>query len=91
MDGDDDDAVSLRRRRMAYLGGNIRHNPLLIVSRRLGHASPATTYAYLQYSDDPMNAVEAAFSGWTAGEDATYAELAAHASGLGRQPSGAGA
>ncbi len=91
MDGDDDDAVSMRRRHMAYLGGNIRHNPLLIVSRRLGHASPATTYAYLQYNDDPMNAVEAAFSGWTAGEDATYAELAAHAFGLERQPSGAGA
>ena len=88
MDGDDGDAVSLRRRHMAYLGGNIRHNPLLIVSRRLGHASPAVTYAYLQYSDDPMNAVEAAFGGWTGSEDATYAELAAHAFGLERQPSG---
>jgi len=88
MDGDDEDAVALRRRHMAYLGGNIRHNPLLIVSRRLGHASPATTYAYLHYSDDPMNAVDAAFNGWTASEDVTYAELAAHAFGLERQPPG---
>jgi integrase len=88
MGRDDGDAVTLRRSHMAWLGGNIRHNPLLIVSRRLGHASPATTYAYLQYSDDPMNAVDAAFDGWVAGEDATYADLAAQAFGLERQPPG---
>jgi site-specific recombinase XerD len=40
MDGEEPDAVSRRRRHMAYLGGHIRHNPLLIVSRRLGHAAP---------------------------------------------------
>jgi integrase len=88
MDGEEAGAVAARRRHMAYLGGNIRHNPLLIVSRRLGHASPATTYAYLQYSDDPMNAVEAAFRDWMASEDATYAEVAGHAFGLERQRSG---
>ena len=62
MDGDEPDAVARRRRHLAYLGGHIKHNPLLIVSRRLGHSSPAATYAYLEYSDDPMNAVEAAFA-----------------------------
>ena len=62
MDGDEPDAVARRRRHLAYLGGHIKHNPLLIVSRRLGHSSPATTYAYLEYTDDPMNAVDAAFA-----------------------------
>ena len=42
MDGDEPDAVARRRRHLAYLGGHIKHNPLLIVSRRLGHSSPAT-------------------------------------------------
>jgi hypothetical protein len=78
MDGEEPDAVIRRRRHMAYLGGHIRHNPLLIVSRRLGHASPATTYDYLQYSDDPMNAVEAAFREWTSQEDLAYVDIAAH-------------
>ena len=53
MDGDEPDAVARRRRHLAYLGGHIKHNPLLIVSRRLGHSSPATTYAYLEYSRRP--------------------------------------
>lgn len=78
MDGDEPDAVARRRRHMAYLGGHIKHNPLLIVSRRLGHSSPATTYAYLEYSDDPMNAVDAAFSEWTVQEGDTYADIARH-------------
>ena len=82
MDGDEQDAVSRRRRHLAYLGGHIKHNPLLIVSRRLGHSSPATTYAYLEYSDDPMNAVEAAveaaFADWTVQDGDTYADIARH-------------
>lgn len=73
-----EDAVTRRRRHMAYLGGHIKHNPLLIVSRRLGHSSPATTYGYLEYSDDPMNAVDAAFAEWTAHEHASYVDIAAH-------------
>ena len=79
MDGDEPDAVIRRRRHMAYLGGHIKHNPLLIVSRRLGHSSPATTYAYLEYSeysDDPMNAVDAAFAEWVVQDGDTYAEIA---------------
>lgn len=76
MDGDEPDAVARRRRHMAYLGGNIRHNPLLIVSRRLGHANPATTYEYLRYTDDPMNAVDAAFREWMVQENDTYAVIA---------------
>ncbi|PXX06344.1 tyrosine-type recombinase/integrase [Mycolicibacterium moriokaense] len=76
MDGDEPDAVARRRRHLAYLGGHIKHNPLLIVSRRLGHSSPATTYAYLEYTDDPLNAVDAAFRAWTAREGDTYADIA---------------
>lgn len=76
MDGDEPDAVARRRRHLAYLGGHIRHNPLLIVSRRLGHSSPASTYAYLEYTDEPMNAVDAAFSAWTVQEGDTYADIA---------------
>lgn len=78
MDGQEPGAVARRRRHLAYLGGTIRHNPLLIVSRRLGHASPATTYAYLEYTDDPMNAVDAAFREWTADEEVDYAGIAGH-------------
>ncbi|PJE01538.1 MAG: hypothetical protein CK429_35340, partial [Mycobacterium sp.] len=76
MDGHELDAVARRRRHLAYLGGHIKHNPLLIVSRRLGHSSPASTYAYLEYTDDPMNAVDAAFSAWTVQEGDTYADIA---------------
>lgn len=76
MDGDEPDAVARRRRHIAYLGGHIKHNPLLIVSRRLGHASPATTFEYLEYTDDPMNAVEAAFREWTLQDSDTYADIA---------------
>jgi site-specific recombinase XerD len=78
MEGDEPDAVLRRRRHMAYLGGHIKHNPLLIVSRRLGHSSPATTYAYLGYSDDPMNAVDAAFAEWAVQDADTYADIARH-------------
>lgn len=76
MDGHEPDAVARRRRHLAYLGGHIKHNPLLIVSRRLGHSSPASTYAYLEYTDDPMNVVDAAFSAWTVQEGDTYADIA---------------
>lgn len=78
MDGDEPDAVARRRRHLAYLGGNIRHNPLLIVSRRLGHSNPSTTYAYLEYSDDPVNAVEAAFREWTVQDNDSYAAIASN-------------
>jgi site-specific recombinase XerD len=83
MDGDQPDAVARRRRHLAYLGGHIKHNPLLIVSRRLGHASPATTYAYLEYTDDPMNAVDGAFAAWTVQDGDTYADIARHMLGEG--------
>ena len=86
MDGDEPDAVARRRRHMAYLGGHIKHNPLLIVSRRLGHSSPATTYAYLEYTDDPMNAVDAAFRAWTAQESDTYADIASRMLAEGCEP-----
>jgi site-specific recombinase XerD len=78
MDGDEPDVAARRRRHSSYLGAHIRHNPLLIVSRRLGHSSPAVTYQYLEYSDDAINDVEAAFAQWVGDDDeaATYAEIA---------------
>ncbi|MFC5956816.1 hypothetical protein ACFP51_20760 [Streptomyces pratens] len=79
MDGEEPDLQARRRRHRSYLTGHIRHNPLLIVSRRLGHASPETTYQYLQYTDDLINEFEAAFSGWVGDDEATYAEIASHA------------
>ncbi|MBT2451354.1 hypothetical protein J7F03_30645 [Streptomyces sp. ISL-43] len=84
MDGEEPDHAARRRRHDRYLSGHIRHNPLLIVSRRLGHASPETTYAYLEYTDDLINEFEEAFSGWVGDtdEEATYAQIAAHAFGL---------
>ncbi|MFI8499670.1 hypothetical protein ACIGFK_14385 [Streptomyces sp. NPDC085524] len=83
MDGEEPDQVARRRRHDRYLSGHLRHNPLLIVSRRLGHASPETTYAYLQYTDDLVNEFEEAFSGWIgAAEGTTYAQIAEHAFGL---------
>jgi site-specific recombinase XerD len=79
MDGEEPDLQARRRRHRSYLTGHIRHNPLLIVSRRLGHASPETTYEYLQYTDDLINEFEAAFKGWVGDDEATYAEIASHA------------
>ncbi|MFE3901274.1 hypothetical protein ACFXPY_13180 [Streptomyces sp. NPDC059153] len=58
------------------LAEHIAFNPLLIVSRRLGHASPAVTYEYLRYLEDPMSYVAAAFAQWAAGEEETYADIA---------------
>lgn len=79
MDGEEPDLQARRHRHRSYLSGHIRHNPLLIVSRRLGHASPETTYEYLQYTDDLINEFEAAFSGWVGDDEATYAEIASRA------------
>ncbi len=79
MDGKEPDLEARRRRHRSYLTGHIRHNPLLIVSRRLGHASPETTYQYLQYTDDLIDEFEAAFASWVGDDEATYAEIASHA------------
>ncbi|MDG9712626.1 hypothetical protein [Streptomyces sp. DH10] len=79
MDGEEPDLQARRRRHRSYLSGHIRHNPLLIVSRRLGHSSPETTYEYLQYTDDLINEFEAAFNGWVGDDEATYAEIASRA------------
>ncbi|WP_327300217.1 hypothetical protein [Streptomyces goshikiensis] len=79
MDGEAPDLQARRRRHRSYLTGHIRHNPLLIVSRRLGHSSPETTYEYLQYTDDLINEFEAAFSGWIGDDEASYADIASHA------------
>ena len=79
MDGPGAGWEDRRRRHETYLTGHIRHNPLLIVSRRLGHSDPATTYQYLQYTDDLINEFEDAFRGWVGDDDTTYAEIAAHA------------
>ncbi|MFG3227616.1 hypothetical protein ACGF07_22930 [Kitasatospora sp. NPDC048194] len=81
MDGDEPDAVARRRRHRSYLASHTRLNPLLIVSRRLGHQSPATTYEYLEYTDDLLYDFDEAFRGWVGevGSEATYAQIAAHA------------
>lgn len=70
-----------RRAGMTKFAEHIAFNPLLIVSRRLGHAGPATTYEYLRYLEDPMNYVDAAFAQWASGEDDTYAAVALRALG----------
>jgi site-specific recombinase XerD len=81
MDGEEPDQVARRRRHRSYLASHTRLNPLLIVSRRLGHASPATTYEYLEYTDDLLNEFDDAFRGWVGdlGGEATYAQIASHA------------
>ncbi|WP_439948069.1 hypothetical protein [Streptomyces sp. BBFR109] len=79
LDGREPDLQARRRRHRSYLSGHIRHNPLLIVSRRLGHASPETTYQYLQYTDDLIDEFEAAFAGWVGHDEASYADIASHA------------
>ncbi|MCX5003774.1 hypothetical protein OHB05_14195 [Streptomyces sp. NBC_00638] len=63
----------------ATLAEHIAFNPLLIVSRRLGHSSPAVTYEYLRYLEDPMSYVDAAFTRWAAGDEDTYADIALRA------------
>ncbi|MFI6637779.1 hypothetical protein ACIBI7_53630 [Nonomuraea fuscirosea] len=84
LDGDEPDAVTRRRRHRSYLSSHTRLNPLLIVSRRLGHSSPATTFEYLEYTDDRLYDFDEAFRGWVGevGSEASYAKIAAHAFGL---------
>jgi integrase len=63
---------------MSTLADHIAYNPLLEVQRRLGHASPASTYIYLRYLRDPMREVDAAFRAWTDHDKASYAEIGHH-------------
>jgi hypothetical protein len=51
-------------------------NPLLQVQRRLGHASPATTYRYIRYLKDPMREVDEAFRTWPVAGGASYIDMA---------------
>lgn len=88
MDGEEPDHARRQRRHRSYLTGHIRYNPLLIVSRRLGHSSPATTYAYLEYTDDLIHDFEEAFRNWLGDGEATYAQIAAHALGVGANGGG---
>ncbi|MET7593861.1 hypothetical protein ABZS84_02170 [Streptomyces sp. NPDC005481] len=60
----------------ATLAEHIAFNPLLIVSRRLGHSSPAVTYEYLRYLEDPMSYVDAAFARWATSDEDTYTDIA---------------
>jgi integrase len=64
------------RRPLVTLAEHISLNPLLIVQRALGHASPRTTYEYLSYLEDPMNYVDDAFRAWSDSDGASYAEIA---------------
>ncbi|QRV36707.1 hypothetical protein I6J42_23660 [Streptomyces californicus] len=61
---------------------HIAFNPLLIVSRRLGHSSPAVTYEYLRYLEEPMHYVDAAFAEWSAADGDTYADIALRSMGM---------
>ncbi|MET9079003.1 hypothetical protein ABZX95_44405 [Streptomyces sp. NPDC004232] len=72
-------ASELRRadqRPLVTLAEHISMNPLLVVQRALGHASPRTTYEYLAYLEDPMTYVDQAFSAWADSDGASYAEIA---------------
>jgi integrase len=63
-------------REMVSLVEHVVMNPLLVVQRRLGHASPATTYCYLAYLDDPATYVRQAFEEWADADGASYSEIA---------------
>jgi hypothetical protein len=39
---------------------------------------PPVSHPGLEYSDDPTNAVEAAFADWTVQDGDTYADIARH-------------
>ncbi|MBC2864482.1 hypothetical protein [Streptomyces mexicanus] len=71
--------AAAQRLPMATLLDHMTGNPLLVVQRRLGHASPATTYRYVRYLKDPMREVDEAFRGWTAAGGASYVTIARHA------------
>ncbi|MDN6822942.1 tyrosine-type recombinase/integrase [Corynebacterium flavescens] len=49
-------------------------NPLLVLQRLLGHASPATTAIYIHYIDDSLDVVNIAFEQWS-NSDKDFAEL----------------
>ncbi|MFE3907155.1 hypothetical protein ACFXPY_44785 [Streptomyces sp. NPDC059153] len=68
-----------KRADMATPGEHLAFDPLLIVSRCLGHNSPAVTYEYLRYLEDPMTYVAAAFEQWAANDGDTCAEIAVRA------------
>lgn len=68
---------------MSTLLDHMSGNPLLQVQRRLGHATPATTYRYVRYLKDPMREVDAAFRDWTAAGGASYADIARQLMNLG--------
>jgi integrase len=61
-------ALDEHRRRQVPMSPLLDHmsgNPLLQVQRRLGHATPATTYRYINSLKDPMRDVQEAFRSWT--------------------------
>lgn len=71
--------AELRRadpRPLVTLAEHISMNPLLVVQRALGHASPRTTYEYLAYLEDPMAYVDQAFRAWSDSDGASYADIA---------------
>lgn len=61
---------------MSTLLDHMTSNPLLVVQRRLGHASPSTTYRYVRYLKEPMREVDAAFRDWTDAGGASYVDVA---------------
>jgi len=70
---------SEQQRGLPSLAEHVAFNPLLVVQRRMGHASPSTTYLYLRYLEDPLNYVDEAFRQWVEHDDASYADIAARA------------
>lgn len=52
------------------------------MQRRLGHATPTTTYRYVRYLKDPMREVDDAFRVWTAAGGASYVAIARRVFGL---------
>lgn len=72
------DDAQRQRAPVSTLLDHMSGNPLLQVQRRLGHASPATTYRYIRYLKDPMGEVDEAFRCWTAAGGASYADIARH-------------
>jgi len=67
---------------MSTLLDHMTYNPLLIVQRLLGHASPASTYRYVAYLKDPMRDVEDAFREWAAAGEVSYPEIGAARFGI---------
>ncbi|MGV4923833.1 hypothetical protein K2224_00605 [Streptomyces sp. BHT-5-2] len=63
-------------RPLVTLAEHISMNPLLVVQRALGHASPRTTYEYLAYLEDSMTYVDQAFRAWADSDGASYTDIA---------------